>query len=117
MGLDSPDTPQERDMGQTKWPSTYTHHILTSEGSASSTTNDQMLPIRVPGASIMEEPDGGTDASQHAMSMSIPQAPSPGTRLTEEPDWPHWQDAMVKKVSELTTKCTWKWSTHHWVPT
>ena len=24
------------------------------------------------------------------------------------PNWPHWQDAMVKEVSELTTKCTWE---------
>ena len=78
MGLDSPDTPPREGHGaRTKWPSTYTHHILTSEGSASSTTNDQMLPIRVPGASIMEEPDGGTDASQHAMSMSIPTGTKP----------------------------------------
>jgi len=44
------------------------------------------------------------------MSASILAGTEPRNEAEAQgsPDWPHWQDAMAKEVSELTAKYTWE---------
>src|SRR5882724_12891588 len=51
-----------------------------------------------------------THAPLHAMAANIPARTKPRNKAKAggSLDWPHWQDAMAKEVSELTTKHTWE---------
>jgi len=111
MGLNNPNSPPAEGRGaRVKQPSAYARCILTGKGSVSSTADNRTLPTGVPSASIMEAPDEGTNIPQYAMSVSIPTGTEPRNKVEAwgSPNWPHWQDAMAKEVSELTTKHTWE---------